>query len=220
MAPVPYHVQIEQVREVALRGSAEPSLWQQLLRPYDLRPALRDEKAHILISGVSGRFKGMGFREVSVCVFTEPDGLFLAHAFNSSRFFAWCERTFFHTPYYHARLQVQAEQAVNLHVAVRAEELMRIEMSPREPESSGPGGWEGVVFLPGNESKRAGQRTFYAKLEGTTHTYAFSDQDRVSLTSSPRAPVLKQLINSGFTGREWTVRRSATHAKSKTVYRM
>ncbi len=111
--PPKYSVEISPVREVTLVGAANLAFWIERLRTEKLRPADHDGQAQIYISAVASRFKGIPFREVSIsiCAYSDSidttvEGIFLAHAFNSVRFFAWCERRFFSTPYYHAAIAV------------------------------------------------------------------------------------------------------------------
>src|SRR5688572_9891322 len=106
-------VEISPVREVTLVGTADLSYWTRELDAERLRAADHDGHAQIIITAVASRFLRVAFRELSIAICALDDaadstceGVFLAHAFNSVRFFAWSERTFFSTPYYHAVVAV------------------------------------------------------------------------------------------------------------------
>src|ERR1700684_3828126 len=92
------------VREVTLLGAADIAYWADRLRPERLTPAEADGRAGVMLAAISSRFFGVRFRELSLSVLVRPpevgDGrnaAFLVHAFNTSRFFAFCERVFFST---------------------------------------------------------------------------------------------------------------------------
>lgn len=142
-----------------------------------------------MLIAAEGVFRGVRFRELSI----SRDG-HLLQAFNSNRFFAWCERTFFHTPYAHGEVRVQTSPA-----AFRVGGVLRAEMTgAREPIFAGDETWSGAVLLPNG-------RRFHAHLEGFTRKYAFADTFETSLD------VLRD-----FRPEEWIVREDATHRKSRT----
>ncbi len=229
--PPKYPVEISPVREVTLAGAADLSFWTDRLRTENLRPADHDGQAQIYISAVGSRFKGIPFREVSISICAYPDsidtpeGIFLAHAFNSVRFFAWCERTFFATPYYYAVIAVDPGPLASFEVTGRTSSLLRAAMTRttntdrREPIHSGHECSEPTIFLPTRQSKpNAPQKQFFARLSGDTQIYPFlRDHDRITIQPSTAAPILQSLIDSNFTGRQWMIRKCGTHARSKTV---
>src|SRR5215218_5136234 len=119
---IKYVAQLAHVREVSLLGTADLAYWTERLRSERLTPDECEGNAQVLVIAADARFKGMRFREVSFSILVHRPGAaaavtgdaaagdagFLAHAFNSSRFFAFCERAFFSTPYYHGRIAVSA----------------------------------------------------------------------------------------------------------------
>lgn len=148
----------------------------------------------MMLIAAEGVFHGIRFRELSISVEQGEREALLLQAFNSNRFFAWCERTFFHTPYVHAGVQVQTEPP-----SIAVGDLIRAEMlGPREPASAGEESWIGTVHLPR-------QRKFHAELSGFTRRYAFADRFETTLE-----------VLQGFRPAEWIVREDATHRKSKT----
>jgi hypothetical protein len=219
------------VREVSLLGTADLAFWKDRLRAEGLFPAEGDGKAQLLVSSVDSRYLGIPFRELTVSVFVSRqaggaggDGAYLAHAFNSSRLFAFLERTCFSTPYYPAKVDIRARLPIRLRLTQGREGVFRAEMSagsraaPREPSRSGDDGWEGPIFLPGS-GRRAPGKVFFARLSGHTETYPFSPGDVLALDPSPKSQILRALVESRFAVREWVIRADATHARSKTFAR-
>ena len=103
------------MREVSLLGAADLAFWNDRLAREDLAPAERDGKAQVLVISAEGKFRGFRFRELSFSVLVAPpdarvgrDAVYLLRAFNSRRFFAFCERFFFSTPYYPGDVRVSA----------------------------------------------------------------------------------------------------------------
>jgi hypothetical protein len=226
---IKWAARLSHVREVSLLGTADLACWAARLEPEGLRPAERDGRAQVLIIAADARFMGVRFREVSVSVLVSEasgergrDAAYLVHAFNSSRFFAFCERRLFSTPYSHADVGVNADAPTSIRVAESGREVFRAAMAPgRTAARDADGGWSGPVFLP----KRAGAapgdgRLFFARLLGRTETYSFlAGKDSVAITPGRADGALRSLLDSQFVGNEWTVRRDATHAKSKTYAR-
>jgi hypothetical protein len=108
-----YIAVLPHVREIALVGTADLAFWKDRLAEVDLFPLDFRGQARVPISAIESRFLGVRFREISITVFARRDdgdggqeGLFLALAFNSSRFFAAIERAVFSTPYRHGRIRV------------------------------------------------------------------------------------------------------------------
>lgn len=221
-----YVAQLTQVREVTLRGAADLTFWTKQLQKEDLHPTRVDGQAQILLSAVDSRFMGVPFRELSISVFVsrredgaQHEGFYLVHAFNSSRFFAFVERTFFHTPYHHAGIQVDSRLPASFQVSKAEGVILRAEMSAASGKASLRSAeecWQGPIFLP---SRKSAGKMFFAKLSGYTQTYAFSSADGVTLKPSQDHPIVQSLIESRFVGKEWIIRGDATHAKSKTVAR-
>ena len=100
-----YVAALNHVREVSLVGAADFGFWKQRLEKEGLEPQETEGKAQILIVGAEAKFRGIRFRELSFSVMV-CGGMFLIGAFNSSRFFAFCERVFFSTPYYGADVRI------------------------------------------------------------------------------------------------------------------
>lgn len=110
--------ELQHVRETTLSGLADGEFWKRRLASANVTPILREGAAELLLIACEGRFMGVTFRELSFTVMVQgvadgapEEGAFCLHAVNSSRFFAWCERSFFSTPYYYGELLVQAGPA-------------------------------------------------------------------------------------------------------------
>ncbi len=231
---VKWAAQIAHVREVSLLGTADLAYWEERLLRENLLPAERDGLAQILITGTDSKYMGVRFREVSFSVLASwseggipRDAAYLVRAFNSSRFFAFCERVLFSTPYYHGDVEVSASVPASIRLLDKREVLFRAEMgasgsgSEREPVRRGPDGWKGPIFLPHNPrgTGRPG-KWFFARLSGETRTYPFlQSRDALEIAGSPESDVLQALSDSHFVVREWIVREDASHAKSKTYTR-
>lgn len=226
---VKYVAELSHVREVSLVGAADLAYWEKRVRAEALVPEPADGKAQVLVIAAEGKFRGIRFREVSFSVAVRPsagqspgDASFLLHAFSSNRFFAFCERLFFSTPYYPACVRVSAELPASVGVSQSADVLFAARMgdgADRAPIRRGQGGWQGPVFLPRRSKDRPGG-LFHARIAGETAIYAFLPAlDSVTLRPSPRAEVLDALVASNFEAKEWHLRADATHAKSKTYSR-
>lgn len=161
------------------------AFWKDRLAHEELVPAQRDGQAQILITAADSRFKGIRFREVSFCLLVSlpedparSDAAFLLQAYNSSRFFAFCERVFFSTPYDHARVRVETSHPCRISVAQGGEEIFRAAMPgestaiARAALPVADDGWEGPVFLPRRQAAGA-RRVFFARINGRTRKYAF-----------------------------------------------
>jgi hypothetical protein len=232
--PIQWAAELAHVREVSLRGTADLAFWKERLEKEDLLPAERDGQAQLLIVAADAQFLGVRFRELSFSVLvcwqengSRQDGASLVRAFNSCRFFAFCERVFFATPYSHGDVRVSASFPASIHLVNKGESAFRAEMradssgTVREPSRRGEDGWEGPVFLP--ESRRGNGcrgNWFFACLRGYTETYPFLPaQDSVTIRPPPDNEVLQALLDSHFVATEWAVRSDAKHAKSKTYKR-
>jgi hypothetical protein len=233
--PVKWAAELAHVREVSLMGTADLAFWKDRLLKEELRPAENDGRAQLLIIAADSKFMGVRFRELSFCVSvarrpdggTRQDAAYLVRAFNSCRFFSFCERVLFSTPYDHGDVRVRASLPTSVHLVKRGEVVFSAEMGAdlsglgREPSRSGEDGWDGPVFLP--EGRRRGGRQgklFVARLRGYTRRYTFlPGTDSVALRALPDSEVLRALRDSHFLAKEWIIREDATHAKSKTYTR-
>lgn len=230
--PITYYVEIVPVREVSLLGNADLIFWQERLQQQNLAPTVRNGRAQVLICAVDSKFNGMRFRELSISIVVESTtarfekgGVFLVQAFNSSRFFAFVERNWFHTPYVHAGLHVDCRIPAACSVSQGGGVIFGAQMSAdrnpgeRVPLRSGDECWEGPIFLP-RRRPSAADRLFFGRLRGQTQSYAFDPSgDRVMLDASCEIPVIQALIGSNFSSNEWQIRENAIHAKSKTTTR-
>lgn len=227
-----YAAQIQNVREVGLTGTADLGYWTEQLKSQGLTPLEHHGHARLLITGTNARFGGFAFRELGIGVFASAEqagsgmeGLLLLHAFNSNRFFAFIERTFFSTPYYRGKVSVEVDPA-RFTLARSADDsvsgrLGREGAAVRPAETDQPGGWSGPIFLPGMaDVPHQDRKWFYGHLSGQTRTWAFlPGEDQLALPHVMAEPVFAWLLESGFAGLEWTVRADAKHAKSKTYRR-
>lgn len=221
---IKWAAEIEHVREVSLLGTADLDSWKERLRGEGLAPAERDGRARVLVIAAELRFMGVRFREVSFSVLVAPpgggDAAYLLRAFNSCRFFAWCERVFFATPYYPGDVRVSATGPVSIRLVRKDEVAFSAAMGGgRGPTRTGDDGWDGPVFLPAKRGGR-GERLFFARLRGFTRAYPFiAGADTVAIRPAAGAEVLQTLLDSDFTPTEWIIRGDATHVKSKTYSR-
>lgn len=208
------------VREVALTGTADLASWSARLRAMNLVPYNDNGRASLLLTAIEARFRGIPFREMSISVVVSDDGganvggAYLAHAFNSSRLLAFAERAFFRTPYHLAVLtateQLPARIGVSASGRVLFEGRMGTKITPVRREDPV---FEGPIYLPG------GGEVFYAHLSGSAEIYPFGSDDSLTINPHPDAPILSQLVETGFAGSEWMVRSDAIHARSKTYKR-
>jgi hypothetical protein len=229
-----YVAKLSGVREVSLFGTADLGFWKDRLHPAGLVPEELDARARILISASDARFMGLRFGEFSVSVLTKSpdparwrDAAYLLHAFNSRRFFAFCERAMYSTPYYHGRIDVEPSMPAWVELRVGGEAVFRAAMKPdapgaaREPSRIGEESWEGPIFLPARGRGRGdGEKLFFAQISGHTRAYPFVPvADELHLRPCAAAEVFQSLIDSKFSADEWIVREDAIHAKSKTYLR-
>jgi hypothetical protein len=227
--PIKYTAVLKHVREVALSGTADLTFWKDRLQQQNLLPAERDGRARVLIIAAAGNFAGIRFQELSFSILLSrttdaggDDGAYLLQAFNSSRFFAFCERTFFSTPYLFGTVEVSTGSPVSIKVVDGPEVVFRAEMQAasavtRESSFRQTDGWEGPVYLPKVGRKRDSQRHFFARISGATKVYPFLHAtDSVTISRSHGGEALQSLIDSNFIATEWAVREDATHSKSKT----
>jgi hypothetical protein len=232
--PDKYVAQLSHVREVSLLGTADLSFWTNRLAREDLTPAARDGKAQVMIIGAAAKFWGLSFRELSFSIRVHaPDGLpgdnavYLLSAFNSNRFFTFCERTFFSTPYSHGDVRVSSTITAAIHVLRQGQTFFRAQMSADPATSPEPmtlltdDVWNGPILLPRRFSRPGDNgRFFTARITGHAHRRPFrSSHDSLEISPSPEMGSLQALIGSGFAATEWLVRPDAMHTKSKTEKR-
>jgi hypothetical protein len=225
-ASIRWVAELSHVREVSLHGTADLAYWTDQLAPHDLRPLERDGQARVLVIAADGRFHGVRFRELSFSVLVEVgthaaarEGAYLVHAYNSSRFFAWCERTFFRTPYSAGDVAVAAADPVSVELRLGGRTAFRVARTVALPTTAAAeGGWDGIVFLPSARPEM--DRSFHARVRGVTTTLPFdAASDTIQIHTDSDAPVLRSLLDSGFVPKEWQLRSDATHAKSTTYTR-
>lgn len=227
-----YVAELAHVREVWLLGAADLAFWKDQLQEEGLVPAESEGEAKLLIIAMESKYMGIRFRELCISVFVSGreavgarDGFYLAQAFNSSRFFAFVERNWFSTPYQHAEIAVGVSHPAFMQVVNDGKILFRAQLSADGPAAgrdmlrTADEHWEGPIYLPGRKRGEDGDgKVFFAKLGGFARTYSFSQSaDTVTVNPSANHPIFRQLIESGFVGKEWGIRENATHARSKTV---
>lgn len=218
--PIRYVAEPKHVREVTLQGSASPAFWaRHLEQEHGLSLAAEGNSARLMIVAAEMCWMGARFCEVSISLKVShrevAEGFLLLQAFNSNRFFAWSERTFFKTPYAHAQCHASPAQP-RLGVTVHGKAILHGEMSSDKPWPlrSGNETWEGPVFLPlGRSGKR---RLFFGRFKGETTVFPFTGAATFTFSSHTSFPVLQALRASDFQPEFWVVRSDATHGKSKT----
>jgi hypothetical protein len=228
--PIKYVAQLKHVKEVSLRGSANLNFWEERLARESLVPIAREGKAQVMIVATDSKFKGIKFREVSFSVLAsgeiaglQAEGAYLIRAFNSCRFFAFCERVLFSTPYSHGDVRVATEPTTLIQVSqgpstVFQAQMKRVEGAPREPATVNEGGWEGPVFLPRRPAATPHDgKFFFVKIGGATQTYPFVPSEDSAVISPMEGNAIQQLADSQFAGESWEIRNDAHHAKSKTL---
>jgi len=204
---VKYIAQLNDVRELALLGAADLSWWRDQLAGEGLEAVDVDGHAQVLVTALDAKWMGIPFRDLSVAVAArraDETGLFFAQAFNASRFLVFFERYWFHLPY-GFRADVRAEPAA---FSLGADVSAR--MAPREPAPEQEMGFAGPLFLPG-------RRWLRVNVHGATSLFDFDPaRDRFEVGAGAPDPFFSGLALSQFRGRQWHVRESATHARSKT----
>lgn len=244
-AKAKYIARLDGVWDVALRGSANLEYWSSRLAGSGIAPHARGGKADLMLSAISSRFRGISFCELCIALsvehdepLTNPSGLFLMQAFNSSRLFAWCERVFFATPYLYAPLEVPKQGPVGFHLSLGGRPALNAvcraasndRLSPHEQAATNDASeklqpieecWEGPIFLPGRDGQMSGCSTYFAAvLSGMTVVRPFSlAADTFTVVDEAAHPILKSLVESRFAPQEWRTRDSAYHARSKTFRR-
>lgn len=222
----PFIATIPHVVELILSATADLAYWQARLKPAGLYPLARAGRAEIYLSATDLVWMGKRSQELTIGLPVSerpaagpgtapaPDGLYLVHAFNSSRLLAFLERTFFQTPYYPAEIQARAGPPARLEARVAGQPLLAAGMAaPAAPQAVQDEAWQGTIYLPG------GRQAFTAYLGGRTEVYPFAPADKLALFPRPDQPVFQWLAESGLAGQEWRLRRDARHARSATYRR-
>lgn len=213
--------EVQHVTEVTLAAEADGAYWQDRLSGEAVFPFQQNGKAHIVISATELHSMGKRTHELTIGLIVcerpaadSPDALYLVHAFNSSRLFAWIERTFFSTPYYLGRIQLDAQLPIKIRLEDRAGLLANIQMTaPATPAASSDELWQGRIFLP----SRQAPKYFVARLGGYTDSYPYlPSKDVIEFGTRPEYPVFQWLRESQLRGKEWRIYHDATHARSKT----
>ena len=225
---IKYVAKLSSVTEVSLLGTAELDYWQDRLRPYGLSPVPLDGAAQILVIAAKARFKGIPFCEVSFSVIVSPsqerhalqDAACLLRAFNSNRIFAFFERTFYETPYYPAKCENSLDP-ISVKVSSHKEVFFSAQMGSvghRKRSQSENDGWYGTIaFIPPKSLSGAPCKYFIGRLDGQTTTYSYDpSNDSLIIAKDSGISIFSQLAESEFAGKQWIVRASANHAKSKT----
>ena len=216
-----YVATLPHVREVTIVGTADLAFWTDRLRAESLAPLAWAGHAQILLIAADSRYLGLPFQELSVSVALGA-GAFLVQAFNSRPFFAFCERTFFGTPYVSADLRVAASLPASVELTRKRKLLFQAVMgadATLSPPGTSPheDGWDGPVFLPSRRPGRGRSRLFFVQVRGAAQAAAFQPvRDVLEIRPSDELPVLQDLIDSGFQATHWLVRKDAVHAKSRT----
>lgn len=184
----------------------------------------------MLVVACDSKFFGARLRELSFSVFVDrpdasggigrpapragesADAAFLVQAFNSSRFFAWSERTWFSTPYRHGMIDVDVGLPAAMRLGVEGQTVFSAVTSAesntptRAPSRSELEGGAGPIFLPrSTREKVTSGRLFFAKIEGETQAYPFSSTDTLTLKPSSGSPILQALIDSHYVADEWLI---------------
>ncbi|MCC7430371.1 hypothetical protein IT568_05980 [bacterium] len=206
-----YVAEIKNVKEVTLLGTANANFWQKLLENTNLTLDLTpDGKAQILIISAELKFKGVRFREVSYSLLISHKnnilkGSYLIYAFSSDRFFAFCERTFFSTPYFFEKVNL----ATSFPFFIQVGNIFQAKMlEKREILQEGENGFEGAVFLPEKD------KFFFAKISGYTRIFPFLKTDFIEFNT--KNSILRDLLSSNFEPKKWITRENAFHSKSAT----
>lgn len=218
---------LENAKDVTLVGRADRDYWAAALKDEGLTPIAENGDAHVFIIAAEGTFWRQTFCELSLSVLARPihrpeqrQGAFLIQAYNSNRFFAFCERRFFQTPYDAADLAVTVGDGCRCTVDPSGGGRLHCltqEWEPIDPVVDEP--WGGPVYLPMPSGKRHTDKAFVARIEGPLYTQRFGGRDQFELNPGGNNGALTQLEASGFEPIEWRIRPTAVHEKSKTYPR-
>lgn len=200
------------------------SFWQARLSSHGLFPFTTTGQADVVISATALYSMGRHTNELTIGVpaCERPaadsfDGMFLVQAFNSSRLFAWIERTIFSTPYDLGHIQLDDRMPARISLADHGGPIIDLRQAPGAVlQHSQNEDWQGRIYLPrrGNERRGSG-RYFVARLAGFTEVYA-ADAATVVLAPRPQCPALQWLLDSHWTPMLWRICHDALHARSRT----
>lgn len=212
---------VRDVKELRLIGSAALDFWNRQLKdkPFQAFQA-GSNCAEITIAATELVWKGFRFNELTISLaLAAPDdaqkqiGYLLLYALNSNRFFAFCERTFFLTPYHFGKVNLRETTPCVISAESNNQNVLETAMSrTTRPMTEENESWEGAIFLPDARS----EKYFIGKLSGKSKICPFIETDRIEMQNDPNDIVFDSLTASGFTGKEWRMRNQAFHAKSKT----
>jgi hypothetical protein len=223
---IKWAAELDNVQEVSLRGTADFEFWKERLAKENLQPLDVNGHAQLLLIAADMKYKGIRFQELSFSVVVAPpndqvwkDAVFLVWAFNTCRFFAFSERVFFKTPYYHGAVRVSTTLPASMILSKNDKPIFQAATNAkREPLQRIEASWEGPIYLPAKKLGKAGG-VFYGRLRGETETFPFlPDRDLLTIEPTDTA-ILQALVDSNFVPTEWIIRPKAQHAKSKTYRR-
>ena len=209
-----YVATVSNVKELRLIGEANLEFWNKQFVDKPFQVFHKNGFAEITIAATELVWKGFRFNELTIVLTlgekgnpTKQDGVFMLSALNSNRFFAFCERTFFSTPYHFAKINLSETKPFSMSSSVNNQSVFKAEMSKSmSPSREVDDDWEGTIFLPSG-------KYFIAKLLGKTQIYQFDKADEITFA---KHPIFDLMAQSNFTGKEWRWRSDAFHAKSKT----
>ena len=211
------------IRELGLVGDADLGLWRERMSGSGAAPIDVDGRAQVLVTGLASSWMGLAYREIAIAVSArqgeDREGYYFERAFNASRFFTFFEQRWFHTPYV-LRPDVHIEGGTpgapfRASLGEPGRPGFVAELAPRDPSRVEDVALEAPLLLPA-DGGGAG-RWFHVKLEGRTESFDFdATRDRFVVGEPAPHPSLEALRTTGFEPREWQVRRSALHARTKT----
>ncbi len=217
-------VEVRHVREVSLAGLADLDDWQKRLQPQALFPFATDDRVEVLITAAVLRWMGRRTTELTISLpvmeqpgASVPDGMLLMQAFNSSRLFAWIERTFFSTPYDLGHIQLDDRVPARISLSDQSGTMIDLRQAPGAVlQHSQDEDWQDRIYIPrrGNDRHETG-KYFVARLAGFTEVYA-ADATTVALVPRSQWPALQWLLDSNWTPTAWRIRHDAVHARSRT----
>lgn len=217
-------VEVQHVTEVSVTGQADLSFWQARLSSHGLFPFTTTGQADVVLSATALSSMGRHTNEFTIGVPASErpaadafDGMYLVQAFNSSRLFAWIERSFFSTPYSLGHIQLDDGVPARISLADQSGPLIDVRQMPGAVLQHGQDeDWQGFIYLPrrGNDRRESGKH-FVARLAGFTKVYA-ADATTVVLVPRPQWPALQWLRDSRWTPTAWRIRHDAVHARSRT----
>lgn len=215
-----YVATVKDVEEVTLRGSAAFEPWADRLACEELTPSRREDgRVPVQLVACEARYMGITFRECSVSVQVSDDGdeVFLAQAYNSSRLFAWSERSFFRTPYDHADVSLDPRDLAHFLVIEKGVQRLAASMgTDRAWLDEGDERWEGTIHIP-QRRPGATHEVFHAKLEGLARIVPFdAEEDEFDVHPAGDDQALSVLAASDFRGETWLTREYGIHARTKT----